>query len=130
DVCSGGDTSCQGNALVSCTEAGDAFGAPVACAAGQSCEAQSAGATCKAWVCQPGTATCEAGTERRIHCSADGLGLLETTDCAALGQRCFNGECKSQLCQPDQPYCDGKTVRKCDSTGNSSIAITLCNGDQ
>ncbi|MCB9587684.1 MAG: hypothetical protein H6718_19935 [Polyangiaceae bacterium] len=130
DVCAGGTTSCEGNSLVTCSEAGDGFSDPVPCTANQTCSTDSNGASCKAWVCQPSTTECEAGTDKRVRCAADGLSIAETTDCAASGQHCFNGECNNQLCEPDANFCDGKTPKKCDSTGQKATPITLCNDNQ
>ncbi|MCB9588585.1 MAG: hypothetical protein H6718_24460 [Polyangiaceae bacterium] len=130
DVCDAGVKSCEGGAIVTCNEVGDAFSAPTPCAAAQTCASSGGSASCIDWTCEAGATYCEPGTETAIACSPDGLSVLGRTDCAAFGQKCFAGECRDQLCTPGAQFCDGNALKMCDSTGQSASVVTQCASGQ
>ncbi len=46
DVCTAGQKSCQNDAILTCSEAGDGYGSPVPCGAGQTCDPSANGIVC------------------------------------------------------------------------------------
>ncbi len=123
DVCQPGKGNCSPAGKVICTAAGDGFLPPQACAPSTTCVVQAGVPTCAAWVCQPGV---HCAGSSLLDCSADGLTLQKTTDCAASGQKCFGDACKTTLCDPGKPYCQDSAVLQCSADGMTSNQVKLC----
>jgi hypothetical protein len=123
DVCAQGQGACSNNQKVTCNAVGDGFGSPESCPAQTTCVAPGGKPSCKAWACTPGS-NCQG--DKAVECSADGLEVVKSTDCAAGAQKCLNGQCKSLLCEPATQYCDGNVVKQCAADGLSATPQQTC----
>lgn len=123
DVCQPGQGSCTPAGKVVCTAAGDGFSPPQACPPASTCAVQLNVPNCVPWVCQPGK---HCAGQTVVECSADGLTLQKSTDCAATGQKCLGDACKSTLCDPGQKYCQGNAVLSCSADGMVATPVKTC----
>ncbi len=127
DVCAQGQGACSNNQKVTCNQVGDGYGSPAACPAQTTCVAPGGKPDCKAWVCTPGS-NCQG--DKAVECSADGLEIVKSTDCAASAEKCFDGVCKALICKPTEAFCDGNTVKLCDDKGLTSSTQKTCGGTE
>jgi hypothetical protein len=127
DACAQGQGACSNNQKVACNAIGNGYGSPVACADKTTCLVLGGKPDCKPWVCTPGL-HCDG--EKLVACSADGLSLDNTTDCAATAQKCFDGACKTLVCSPNEAACDGNTVKTCSADGLSLASEKACGGNE
>jgi hypothetical protein len=89
----------------------------------------SAPATCKARLCTPGQAACNA--EPATFCNDDGSGYAAGgTRCTDTGKVCYQGACASLTCSPGRDFCSGSTVRHCAADGMSSTVAVTCTASQ
>lgn len=123
DVCAQGQGACNNNAKVVCNAAGTGFGSPVACPAQTVCVASNGSPTCVALACTPGIAC---SGSKVVECSADGLTVLASNDCAVQGKKCSAGKCVTEVCQPSALYCEGNSVYQCAADGSSSTLKQFC----
>ena len=124
DACQAGASSCEGNAVVTCSSNGDQWGSPLPCANETTCKMSGTSAACAPWVCDAGLTYCE-GTQL-VSCAADGLTVVSSVNCAASGKNCFSGVCTDQACAPGATYCEGKDVRQCNAQGSGFTVIDTC----
>ncbi len=123
DACIAGQGACVGGQKVFCDASGDSFGSPEACPEKTTCVAPGGQPACKPWLCQPGV-NCD--TDKLVHCSDDGLTVIDTTDCTVSAQKCSSGTCKPALCKPATLYCDAATLKTCSPDGFSVVAAQPC----
>jgi len=126
DVCKAGSSQCMNSATVTCNADGSGNSPPVACQANQSCREQGDSASCNNWICSPSVTGCQAGSEKVVLCSADGLSQTITDDCGATGQVCVSATCKPIVCQAGATYCVGAELRRCSAKGDSYTLTRTC----
>ncbi len=108
EVCTGGESRCDGLDVVTCKEDGSGEAVSQTCGASQFCE----DGACHDLACDPGAVWCEENTLK--VCSADGKSVESETDCAALDQFCMVDGCVACSCVPGARSCfDGSTVGEC-----------------
>jgi hypothetical protein len=132
DVCRPGTGSCQGNAVVTCSQVGDGYTSPLPCGAQQSCLASGGAASCQDWVCfDPGNRTCTEDNELLIDCAPDGLSYVTVENCARNDGLCVVDECLPVICVPEEVSCDGDDrVLLCSADGLSQSALDDCQTDE
>jgi hypothetical protein len=127
-VCAPEQGSCQANSVVTCNEVGDGYASPQACAAEQTCKQAGISAACEDWVCVADSAYCEEQTA--IECSANGLSVVSSTDCALDGDVCQAGECLEPLCTPGDTQCnEAKTAVETCKEDSLGFVSQDCPGD-
>lgn len=124
DACQAGAMSCQGNAQVTCLASGEGWTAPQPCPDKSACKPNQG---CVPWVCTPGT-TCVG--EMLTTCSADGMTVLETVNCASGGLHCVGDACLDMVCSPSALFCEGNQVRRCNADGSASSLVQTCGANQ
>lgn len=130
DVCAEGSSACQGNAQVACNSVGSGYDAPQSCGFQQSCVESGGTASCQSWICSPSVIRCEAGSERVMECSADGLKETALEDCGQAGEVCVAGACAAVVCTAGQRFCQNGDVRQCSTKGDSSVLYASCSSAQ
>ena len=123
DACIAGQGACVGGQKVVCDAGGKGLGSPEACPEKTGCVASGGQLACKPWLCKPGL-NCDG--DKLVHCSDDGMTVLDTADCAASAQKCYAGTCKPALCGPATLFCEGATLKTCSPDGFSVVASKLC----
>ena len=83
---------------------------------------------CKAWVCEPGMATCEGDVAQQ--CNAAGSSFASETNCAASGKKCVGGECLDLACVPDEAFCVDKDTAGICAQDGLSFESTDCQEQQ
>jgi cysteine-rich repeat protein len=78
-------------------------------------------------VCTPGKG-CDG--QKAIACTANGLAISASTDCAATGQQCVGGACVTVVCQAGKAYCEGNVAKQCDATGASASVLKTCSAGE
>jgi hypothetical protein len=73
---------------------------------------------------------CEAGSEKVVECSADGLTQTVKQDCASAGQVCVAGACAPVICPAAQRFCQGSELRQCTAKGDASSLVQTCTATQ
>jgi hypothetical protein len=128
DICRAGSSSCSGNSMVRCNDAGDGFISPTPCLDNQTCVESGATASCQDWVCnQAGARICDSANEKVIDCAEDGLSFSVIDDCDARNQLCLDADCLPLICLPDQFSCDGDDrVMQCNSLGTAETEYDDC----
>lgn len=130
DVCVGGTSSCDGNAVVACSANGSGTLPSVACTESQTCVAQGATAACRNWICSPSVKSCDTATERVLQCSADGQSQQPLQDCSANGQVCVAAACVPVVCVAGSTYCASGEVRQCSAKGDRYSVVQTCTATQ
>ena len=124
DVCIAGESWCEENQVLACSDDGGAVGVVETCDAEQYCEE----AGCHDYLCEPASAWCEADVLKT--CSEDGKAVVSEVDCSAGEQHCFDGQCIDSVCVPEGTKCsDDFTVGVCDADG-MGFAEELCPAEQ
>jgi hypothetical protein len=132
DLCMGGSSLCQNNAVAQCRTDGSGYNAPTTCSTGQTCTLTNGMASCKSQVCTPTVTYCDplSGSEKILVCSADGLTSSVKTDCAASSQVCVAGACSAVVCPAGTRYCQGQELRQCSAKGDASTLTQTCTATQ
>ncbi len=130
DVCAEGTSRCQSTGVAACSANGDRWLAPVACDPKTTCVEAGDMTTCEPWVCEAGETECDSLGEKIVECSADGLTVLNTTDCTTTDQVCDDAQCKSLVCAPNKLFCDGNSVSICSGDGLTSTVQEACGASQ
>jgi hypothetical protein len=127
DVCAKGDRRCafSGVGIETCNAAGDAFDGEL-CPPGSSCTEASGSVSCKPWLCTPGGVACDDTHKLVQSCSADGLSVVQQTDCAVMGKVCSVDACHDKVCEPKSLFCMGQVSTRCSDDGASSHAEQTC----
>ena len=130
DVCVGDSRRCQTGGISVCTSEGSAWQSPTPCPSRTTCVGASGSASCDPWVCEAGETACDAANEKVVECSADGLTILDSTDCTQNSQICHDAACKSLLCPPGELHCNGNDLELCSVDGLSSTLQETCDGSR
>jgi hypothetical protein len=130
DVCVADSSMCSsGNSIARCTPVGDRW-VTTPCASRQTCTSSGATAECTNWVCTAGQTECDVTNKKVITCSADGLSIVNSVDCAATAKICYLAQCQSLACPPSTRFCENNAVKQCSSNGLSSTTIQTCTTGQ
>lgn len=126
DICKTGTSECQGKSgFRTCNKSGSGYDSSV-CPLSTTCVDSNNGASCKPWICTPGTSDCDAAGEKVLQCADDGLSIASEVDCSADGQRCYLAQCKPQACEPGSLFCQGPEQRECIANGTDSTVKLSC----
>jgi len=113
DVCTAGEALCDGNLVVTCSEAGSGWDEGTPCGADKYCEL----GKCLDMVCDPLESWCEG--ESLFACNEYGS-KLDEIDCSLQGLHCLAGACVANLCEPSTIFClDELTLSNCAEDGMS-----------
>ena len=123
DVCTAGESHCDGLDVVTCNGEGSAEEITETCTDTRYCEE----GECHAQVCPPGKLYCE---DNLLHtCDPIGKEIIDTVDCEDDDKICYQGECVEQECEPDSTWChDDFTAAACLEDGMSST-MAPCGAD-
>jgi len=120
DVCVVGESWCEKNQVLACSDDGGAVGVVDTCSAEQYCEE----AACQDFLCEPAAIWCDADVLKT--CSGDGKAVFSEVDCSVDEQHCFDGQCIDTICEPSSGFCvDNFTVGTCSEDG-MEITETAC----
>ena len=123
DICVGGTSGCDGNAVAVCNEEGSAWLDPVPCLATQYCEE----AACFDQVCPPDQIYCDGNVLNT--CDEIGKEVIEGIDCSGQDLICYAGECKDLVCTPLAHFCpDPVTKAVCAESGMDFQAVACGEG--
>ena len=114
DICTAGESHCDGLDAVTCNDEGSAEEVTDTCSDSQYCDA----GECHAQVCPPGKLYCD---DNLLHtCDPVGKEVIDTVDCEEDGKVCYQGECVEQSCAPDSAWClDDFIAASCSEDGMS-----------
>lgn len=131
DVCEAGTSSCSvmGNATTLCSAAGDSSELSP-CGKGRTCSSSAGVATCEPSACAPATWSCDETRKQAELCSADGLEVVRTKDCAVDGLICDGGECVERICEPGVVRCDGHATATCNDSGSNEAKSPCADGER
>ena len=122
DACVAGESWCEENQVLACSDDGGAGGVVETCGAEQYCEE----AACHDYLCEPAVIWCDGDVLKT--CSEDGKSIASEVDCSASEQHCFDGQCIDSVCIPEGTKCsDDFTVGVCDADG-MGFTQELCPG--
>ncbi len=124
DVCTAGDSYCDGLGVVECNADGSGEAVTKTCTDEQYCE----DGQCQDQSCPPGQVYCDG--DLLLTCDAIGKEVVETVDCAAKDEHCVNGGCQPGVCDANTSSCDGNTVMQCDATGTELQEVKTCGEGQ
>jgi hypothetical protein len=111
DICSPGDSHCQGQVVMTCSESGSSWN-ELLCAPEEYCKE----GTCYPFICQPHAKWCEESSF--MECSGDGRFVLSEQDCATLDMYCTSAGCQDKPCESGQVWClDMHTAASCSTDG-------------
>jgi hypothetical protein len=130
DICMGGSSLCQNNAVAQCRTDGSGYNAPTTCSTGQTCTLTNGMASCKSQVCTPTVTYCDPLSEKILVCSADGLTSSVKSDCASSSQVCVAGACAAVVCPAGTRFCQGQELRQCSTKGDASTLTQTCTATQ
>ncbi len=115
DICTAGESHCDGLDVVTCNDEGSAEEVTETCTDTQYCD----DGQCHAQVCPPGKLYCEENL--LLTCDPIGKEVIDTADCEEDGKVCYQGECVEQECDPNSTWChDDFTAAVCSENGMSS----------
>ena len=115
DVCTAGESHCDGLDIVKCNDDGSAEEVTETCTDTQYCE----DGKCHEQVCLPGQTACV--DNLLLTCGPFGSEVIETVDCEDDEKVCYEGACMEQVCEPDSTWChDDFTAAACLEDGMAS----------
>src|SRR5262249_10843703 len=119
-------------AIKHCLADGSGFDALTVCGAAQVCAVTGGVASCQTQVCSASVTYCDtqAGSEKVLTCSADGLMSTTKMDCATSSQVCVAGACAAVVCPKGTKFCQGQELRQCSAKGDSSMLSQTCASGQ
>lgn len=131
DVCDTGYATCSptGDATLTCTGNGDGFDLSP-CAKGQACTLSHDSPECVDRLCTPKAWSCDDAHAMASLCSADGLSVASSVDCAADGKVCSDGECVAKVCEPSVRRCRDGAVATCDDSGAKETVEPCADGER
>ena len=121
-TCLTGEHTCSGEMLQICNAAHDGF-APVEMCTQAPCNATLG--RCTNLICDPGTYSCDLGTNSLQLCNTDGTAFASTTPCGANTCDAVGGQCDT--CVPNQATgCVGSAQKSVCATDGQSASPVLC----
>lgn len=111
-LCSGAEQRCDGNALLTCADAGKAWTVGW-CGESKTCTASGGAPGCVGVKCERGSLRCDGN--KVLTCSADGLSEPNVTATCKSDEQCLGGACVPTACKAGAKQCGWRSVLTCES---------------